>query len=297
MKYFLSIFLLLTASFYSTAQQLNTSSFFQLYPVLHNPASAGSNGHSAIGGSFKKQWTGMPGSPQTGLVYGQTYLKKARIGLGGYLYNDVTGATSRNGLQMAYAYHIPLKEKTVLSLGLEARVQQLRFDRAKLLQELGSIDPIAVGATNRMKADAGFGIYYNSPAFQIGTSVSQLVQTKYDLYEGVDTTTGQSRLYRHYYLHGNYNWKMDEETLIIPNVLFIYLPNAPMESQFGLVVKNNQVTFGLNWRAKQCWMISAGITVKERFTIGYAFDIYSTPLNIYMKGSSGHELLLHYEFR
>jgi type IX secretion system PorP/SprF family membrane protein len=297
MKNALFLFILLAIGVRSTAQQLNTSSFYQLYSVLHNPASAGSNEHAIIGGSFRKQWSNMPGSPQTGLVYGQTYLKRAKIGLGGYLYNDVTGPTSRTGLQMAYAYRIPVKEKTFLSLGLEARLQQLRFDKAKLLAELGGIDPVALGTTNRLKADAGFGICYNSPSFQLGASVSQLVQTKYNLYEGGDTVSGQSRLYRHYYLHGNYNWQMDDETLIVPNVLFIYLPNAPLESQFGATVKNKVVWFGLNWRAKQSWMISAGVTLKERFSIGYAFDIYSTPVNIYAKGSSGHELLLHYEFR
>lgn len=297
MKYYLSIFLLLTLGFRSPAQQLNASSFYQLYPILHNPAAAGSNEYPVIGGSFKKQWTGMPGGPQTGVIYGQTYFKRAKVGLGGYLYNDVTGPTSRTGLQMAYAYHIPVKEKTYVSVGLEARLQQLQFDRAKLLAELGSLDPVAAGASNRLKADAGFGIFYNSPAFQVGASVSQLVQTKYDLYDGADTAALQGKLYRHFYLHGNYNWKIDEETLIIPNMLLIYLPNAPLEAQYGLTVKNQLVWFGLNWRAKQCWMISAGVTVKERFSIGYAFDIYSTPLNIYVKGSSGHELLLHYEFR
>ncbi|HEU4903557.1 MAG TPA: type IX secretion system membrane protein PorP/SprF, partial [Flavisolibacter sp.] len=65
MKYYLSIFLFLSLGFRSPAQQLNASSFYQLYPVLHNPATAGSKEYAVIGGSFKKQWSGMPGSPQT----------------------------------------------------------------------------------------------------------------------------------------------------------------------------------------------------------------------------------------
>lgn len=239
----------------------------------------------------------MPGNPQTGLIYGQTYLSNAKIGLGGYLYNDVTGPTARTGLQMAYAYHIPVKEKSYFSLGLEARLQQLRFDKAKLLAELGGIDPVAAGANNRLIADAGFGIAYSSPAFQIGASVSQLVQTKYQLYEVGGTTAEQGKLSRHYYLHGNYNWQVDEETQIVPNALFIYLPNAPLESQFGVVVNNPDFWYGLSRRVNQCWMLSAGVNIKQRFSIGYSFDIYSSPLSIFDKGSSGHELLLHYEFR
>jgi type IX secretion system PorP/SprF family membrane protein len=292
----LIIILLLTTNVAGFAQQLNTSSFPELYPVLHNPATVGSKGHAIIGSSFKTQWSTMPGSPQTSLIYGQAYLDKAKIGLGGYLYNDVTGPTSRIGLQMAYAYYIKVKEKSFFSLGLEARLQQLRFDREKLQAELTLIDPVAVNISNRLKADAGFGMSYSSPTLQLGLAVSQLLQSKYDIYEQIGSTAEQSMLYRHYYLHGSYTIQSDEETKIIPNTLLIYLPNAPMEVQTGVKVDNDLVWFGLGWHTRQGWMISAGVRVKKKLQFGYSFDLYSTPLTIYEKGSTGHELLLQYEF-
>src|ERR1041385_3033397 len=91
------------------AQQLNSSSLYELQPILHDPSTAGIQKHSMIGGSFRTQWDGMPGGPQTGLVFGSTFLEKAKLGLGGYLYTDVTGPTKRMGLDMAYAYHIPMQ--------------------------------------------------------------------------------------------------------------------------------------------------------------------------------------------
>jgi len=279
-----------------SAQQLNTSSFYELYSVLHNPAAAGSRQHAFLGGSFKTQWSNMPGSPKTGLLYGQTYLPAARLGLGGYLYHDVTGPSSRTGLQMSYAYHIPVKEKSSVSFGLEARLQQLSFDREKLQQELGGIDPVTTGAHTRFKADAGFGVAYTTPRLQVGAAVSQLVQSKYRLYEVAGTQTEQSRLYRHYYLHGAYSFVPDETMKISPNLLLIYFPNAPLEAQTGVRILHNELLwYGLSWRARQGWMISAGVKGKEKFTIGYSFDIYNAPLSIYQKGSSGHELLLHYD--
>lgn len=294
----ISTFLMMLLQLAASAQQLNTSSFYELSPVLHNPATAGSRQHAFVGGSFKKQWSSMPGSPQTGLVYGQTFLPNMRLGLGGYLYHDVTGPTSRTGLQLAYAYHIPVAEKSSFSMGLEARFQQLRFDRAKLQAALGGIDPVVTATGNRYKADAGFGIAFTSPALQVGAAVSQLVQTKYDLYDAGGTAASQSRLYRHYYLHGAYTWAPDESTRLIPNALLIYLPNAPMEIQTGLRVMHNDLFwYGLGWRARQGWMLSAGFKLKEKFSIGYAFDFYNAPLNTYEKGSAGHELLLHYELR
>lgn len=290
-------FLLLLFSFHLKAQQLNSTSFYELYSVLHNPATTGSKQHAFIGGSFKKQWNSMPGSPQTGLLYGQTFLPKAKLGLGGYIYHDVTGPTARTGVQMAYSYHLPVKEGSSVSFGFEARIQQLSFDRAKLQAQLGNGDPVVSGIGNRIKGDAGFGFAYTTPRLQVGAAVSQLVQSKYELYERSGTAIQQSRLYRHYYLHGAYTFATDEFTKITPNGLLIYLPNAPLELQTGVrVMHNDLLWYGLNWRARQGWMISAGVKLSQKFTAGYSFDIYSAPLTLYQKGSTGHELMLQYDF-
>jgi len=297
MKHIKLIALFLFTGMIVNAQQLVASSFYDMYSVLHNPATAGSLGYATIGGNFRTQWSGMPGSPQTGLVFGNTRLKNNNIGLGGYLYNDVTGPTTRTGLEMAYAYHIPMKNNGTLSLGLEARFMQFSYDKSKISDDLPN-DPVMAGASNKFKGDAGFGIAFTNQDFQIGASVSQLVQSKLNLYEGTGNPTEEAKLYRHYYLHGNYNWEIDNVTKIIPNFLFIYLPNAPMEFQGGARVEhNNLFWYGLTWRARQSWMISAGVRIKERFNIGYSFDIYTSPLSIYDKGSNGHEFILRYDFK
>jgi type IX secretion system PorP/SprF family membrane protein len=264
---------------------------------MHNPATAGIQHYGSIGGSFRTQWSGISGGPQTGLLFGSTYLQKSNIGLGGYIYNDVTGPTSRTGLQMAYAYHIALKNDASFSLGLEARVQQFAFDKAKLQNSLGANDPVIQGDEKHIKGDAGFGIAYTDKKFQIGASVSQLIQSKLNMYEGTGNPTEEAKLYRHFYLHSYYSWNVDNVTKIVPNVLFIYLPNAPLEFQGGARVEhNNLLWWGLTWRAKQAWMISAGLKIKQKFNIGYSFDIYTTPLSVYDKGSNGHEIVLRYDF-
>lgn len=297
MKRIQILVIFLFAVIVSYGQQLPASSFFDMHGVLHNPATAGSQKHGVLGGLFRTQWSGMPGAPQTGLLFGNTYLNKSKIGLGALLFNDVTGPLSRNGLQAAFAYHIPLKKEAVFSLGLEASVQQFSYDRSKLQESLGANDPVIMGNENRFKGDAGFGLAYTSKKFQIGASVKQLVQSKLKLYEGTGNPSEEAKLYRHYYFHGNYAWDIDNGTRIIPNLLLIYLPNAPLEIQGGARVEhNNLFWYGLTWRAHQAWLISAGVRIKEKFSVGYSFDIYSSPLSIYDGGSNGHEIMLRYEF-
>ncbi|MEY3324435.1 MAG: hypothetical protein RL316_1595 [Bacteroidota bacterium] len=289
---FFSCILSLTAS----AQQLMNSSLYDLQGNLHNPAVAGVGGQTLIGATYRSMWSGIEGSPTTALIFGSTYLEKAKIGVGGYLYSDVTGPTSRKGIQTSYAYHIPLQKGGIFSVGLEARFQQFAIDKAMLIDAIGN-DPVMGGAANRFKGDAGLGVAYTSKKFQVGASVSQLIQSKLDFYSGSLTRTEEARLYRHFYLHGSYNWKVDANTTVIPNFLVIYLPNAPTEVQAGARVEHRELFWwGLSLRARQSWMLSAGVKVQKKLTLGYSFDIYSTPLSVFDKGPNAHEVILRYQF-
>ncbi|HAL95427.1 MAG TPA: hypothetical protein DCP55_05695 [Chitinophagaceae bacterium] len=288
----LSCIVTLTAS----AQQLMTSSLYDLQGNLHNPAVAGVGGQTSIGATYRSMWSGIAGSPTTALIFGSTYLEKAKIGVGGYLYSDVTGPTSRKGIQTSYAYHIPLQKGGIFSVGLEARFQQFAIDKAMLIEAIGN-DPVMGSAANRFKGDAGLGVAYTSKKFQVGASVSQLIQSKLDFYSGSLSRTEEARLYRHFYLHGSYNWKVDANTTVIPNFLVIYLPNAPTEIQAGARVEHRELFWwGLSLRARQSWMLSAGVKVQKKLTLGYSFDIYSTPLSVFDKGPNAHEVILRYQF-
>ncbi|MFM8592044.1 MAG: type IX secretion system membrane protein PorP/SprF [Sphingomonadales bacterium] len=297
MNRILSILLLSLITTSGSAQQLMTSSLYELQGNLHNPALAGLHQQTVLGASYRSMWSGIEGSPVTALVYGSTFLQKANIGIGGYLYSDVTGPTSRRGIQTSYAYHIPLQNGAQFSVGLEARFQQFAIDKARLIDALQN-DPVMGGAANRFKGDAGLGMAYTSSNWQLGASVSQLIQSKLDFYSGNLVRSQEARLYRHFYLHGSYQWQVDENTRIIPNFLVIYLPNAPTELQAGARVEHRELFWwGLSLRARQSWMLSAGVKVQKKMTIGYSFDIYSTPLSVFDQGPNAHEILLRYQLR
>jgi type IX secretion system PorP/SprF family membrane protein len=294
-KIIVSIFLIAAVSTVK-AQQLMTASLYDLQGGIHNPAVAGATGHGMVGVSYRSMWSGIDGSPTTALAFGSGYLAKSHIGVGGYLYSDVTGPTKRTGVQTSYAYHIPMKDGALFSVGLEARFQQFSIDKAMVQESLGN-DPVLAGAAAKFKGDAGLGVAYTGKKLQLGVSVSQLVQTKLDFYTGTLSTTESARLYRHYYLHGSYKWQVDDNTKIIPNLLVIYLPNAPTEVQGGIRVEHRDLFWwGVSLRARQSWMLSAGVKLQKKFTIGYCFDIYSTPLSVFDKGPNAHEILLKYDF-
>lgn len=278
-----------------SAQQLQTSSLYDLQGVFHNPSMAGV-GKSMVGVSYRTQWSSISGSPKTATVFGSFDLPSLKIGLGGYIYNDKTGPTSRTGVAISFAKHIPMNNDATFSLGIEARGQQYSIDKAKLTATLGA-DPAIAAADSRFVFDAGFGISYTGKRLQLGAAASQLVQSKLDFYSGNTTRSEEGRLYRHYFFHGGYKWNVDPATSITPNFLVIYLPNAPTEYQFGARVEHNErFWWGASYRLKQSWMLSAGVHVNKKFTIGYSFDIYQTPVSVYDAGSNAHEILMRFNF-
>jgi len=295
MKYIITVFF--AAAITSvTAQQLQTSSMYQLQGMLQNPAMAGVQETNFIGASYRTQWSGISGSPTTATIFGSFDLPKHKIGIGGYAYSDKTGPTKRTALELSLAKHIVTDNGNVFSMGIESRFQQYSLDKTKLTATLGS-DPAIGGSDSRFKYDAGFGIAYATKKIQLGASVSQLVQSKLGFYSGNFSTTEQARLYRHYYLHGAYTWDVDGVTTLTPNFVVTYLPNAPTDFQVGLrAVHRELFWWGVGYRAKQSFMLSAGININKKFTIGYAYDDYVSPISTFDQGASAHEVLLRFNF-
>ena len=294
MKHKFWMLLLLGAAMHTQAQQLQTSSLYDMQGIYHNPSMAGTQATNIVGASYRTQWSGISGSPQTATVFGSFALPSQGIGLGGYLYKDKTGPTSRTGVQLAFAKHINMANGGKFSLGIEARGLQYSLDREKLSATLGA-DPALGTSENRFKFDAGFGISYTGKKLQLGISASQLIQSKLDFYSGNLTPTEAGRLYRHYYFHGAYKWKADDATTITPNLLVIYLPNAPTSYQFGVRVEHRELFWwGLGYRVDQSFMLSAGLNINKKFTLGYSFDIYNNPISVFGAGGLAHEMLLRY---
>jgi type IX secretion system PorP/SprF family membrane protein len=296
MKHYIIISLFLLAGTATHCQQLQTSSFYDMQGVLHNPSTAGVQTENMIGATYRTQWSGISGNPKTATVFGTFELPKQNMGVGAYLYNDRTGPTSRTGIQVSIAKHIPTGDGGKISFGIESRFQQFAINRGKLSQTLGD-DPVLAGSDNQFKFDAGLGASYTGKKLQIGAAVSQLVQSKLNFYNGNLSPNEQARLYRHYYAHASYKWDVDGATTIIPNVLFIYLPNAPLEFQGGIRVEHNKLLWwGLGVRAKQNLMLSAGIHATKNLSIGYGYDFFNTPLSLFDNGSAAHEVIIRYRF-
>ncbi len=277
------------------AQTAYKISQFAQHNFLYNAGAAGAASQASVGLAYRSQWSGIDGGPKTMIGFGDAYFEKPNLGSSLVLYNDKTGPTSRTGGQLSISYSLDFTPEKRLQLGLGVDVLQYKIDLGKLGTYIPN-DPLLASAGSVTKADAAFGIYYRSPTFSGGISVQNLMQTKLGLVKTSAAMT-DGRLYRHYYAMANYRWVVDDKSVLIPNVMFKYLPNAPMEFEGGLRYEfDDLLNFGFDYVYRQLFSMQAGVKVAHCFSIGYAYELYNTPISQFADGGKAHELFLRYYF-
>lgn len=76
--------------------------------VALNPAFTGNEGVFSIIGSFRSQWVGFPGAPQTEFLTAHAPLKDLKSAFGLQLYADKIGVEKNNGVFGSYSYKLKL---------------------------------------------------------------------------------------------------------------------------------------------------------------------------------------------
>lgn len=305
MKFRLIISLLAVLAVCQTkAQQIFTFSQFMQHNFVYNPAAAGANDQASIGGTYRKMWSGIDGGPQTTFLYGDKYFDKKNTGLAVVLYDDKTGPTSRTGGAINLSYSMQLDAQgRKLMFGIGANVLQYKLDRAAISENFNNNgysnpnDPLVTGtgSDNTIKGDASAGIYYKAPKFNLGFSMQNIIQTKFNYIK--TTANPEGKLYRHYYLMSSYNLKTDDDNTLIPNALVQFQPGLPADISAGVKLDHKDLLWvGFNYHHKQGYTAYVGVKIDHKFSIGYAYDQYSTPLSLFDDGGGGHELSLRYFF-
>lgn len=296
LKSVISFSLLLAVCNASNAQQIFTISQFTQHNFLFNPAAAGANDDASIGATYRKMWSGIDGGPQTTILYGDKYFAKKKVGVAVVLYDDKTGPTSRSGGQINLSYSIDMQQGRRIMFGLAGTLMQYKLDKAALASYIQGDPLLSSSSENTMKGDAAAGIYYKSPTLNVGFSVQQLVQAKFNYIKTAANPEG--KLYRHMYFMGSYNWKVDEANVVVPNVFVQYQPNAPVDYSVGARLEHNDMFWlGLSYHYQQSYSAYAGVKIDHKLAIGYAYDQYSTPLSLFDDGGGAHEISLRYYFK
>ena len=295
--------LLLLAAAPALAQQQAQYSQYMNNNYLLNPGATGVEDYIDVKFSYRTQWTGLEGAPKTYYASINSSLGKWRStskrtihdrrrpfhAVGGLVYNDVTGPTSRTGAYVSYAYNLVLTPDLRLALGMSAGMQQFAVDG----QQLRFFDPTTVAASAASRVlDGSVGVWIYSSNFYVGVSGAQLLGNKLNFSYGpnsLDAGTGNT-LKRHYFATAGVRLPLSDDWSLVPSVLLKAVAPAPLSLDLNAKLKYQDLLWvGVSWRAFDSAVAMVGVSY-EQFTLGYSYDAGLSELAGYNGGS--HEVLL-----
>ena len=281
------------------SQQLPQLTQFMINDYAINPAVAGMEDYYQIRTSIRNQWVGIEDAPKTTLlsIYGKN---SNNVGLGGSVFNDQVGPTSRAGASLTYAYHFNITEAVKLSLALSGGFTQFKIDKEGWVLADRDDNLLQGAETIDLVPDATFGLNLYDPSnkWYIGFSIPQLLNSKLtliddDFINNVSLDMDGS-LSRHFYTMGLYNMRLNSYWDLQPSFLY---KSVSSQSQFDIGVKtiyNDKFWMGVDYRNNGDLSALLGFTIQDRYILGYSYDIPNSEFNEYTTGS--HEFMFGLTF-
>ncbi len=304
------ILVLLLGGLTLKAQQLPLFSEYNNNGFVINPAMMGWESITAISGSYRHQWTGMPQAPRTALLSFRHAAEDLNMAYGGYFVHDQTGPTSFTGVNLLYAYHIKFKpelegyeKRNRLSIGLSLSGLAYRLRGA----DLRYIDPddelIIQNNESQFFPDAGAGLFYFNDLYYIGLSVPQMIAMRVNFNDDLALST--IRRVAHFYVHAGakfelkgseYNPNPEHRHYLLPSFWIKYAPASPININMNLRYMYDDVfSASLGYSTDGSLISDFSVYFLKNYRLGYAF---SMPLNgLAPQLGTNHEVLFTYIFQ
>lgn len=312
MRRLIYILLLALTCSIAAGQQLPIYSQYLYNKYLINPAVAGSDGYTSFNLTAREQWVGYYGAPRTFSFSGQTRLLKkglsfkhkgagrqvyrpksdGKVGLGGYVFNDVNGLIQRTGFQLSYAYHLWLRNSTQLSMGLALTAYQFKINEKEVTFE-NSNEPWMNNELRRgiFVPDAIFGVYLLNARYNVGFSADQLFQASLKV---GDYAYKNFKLDRHYYLFGSYYFRVSSLIELEPSILIAMSEQWKPQADIGITYIYKEAFWtGLTYRTSGAIIANVGVKYQNIF-FGYAFDFTMNEIQRVTYGT--HEITMALKF-
>ena len=291
MKILKYILLLLMLPMLSFSQQMPHYSLYMLNDVVVNPSLISTKSENQVALMIRNQWTGFEGAPKTQSIsyYIAPDINSAQkfknFGKGISIINDNTGPISMISGTLSGSYEVPM-ENNRLSIGLSANILQYTINNSDIILENdGVIDPaMTAGVADKVMGNsASIGVNYWGDKFNVSASVINIINSDLNLSNtGVDNA-----LVNHYYLNSSYKFSTSSGLDIIPSIMFKKIGASSPQLDFNIKTSiNNTIWGGLSYRTNDAVIAMLGLKFSE-YTLGYAYDVTTTKMNIPSYGSHG----------
>jgi len=288
-KKILILIIAVLATISSFSQQLPLYSQYMMNGFLLNPAMAGNVDYIPLRLTARQQWMGIDNAPSTQAISGHYLFSNKKMGLGGYIYNDMVGPISQTGIKGAYSYHLPIGSENKLAFGLAISAFQFKFDESKA-EIVDESDPVInYNVQSTFVPDADFGVYFfnDENRYYAGLAATQILQLPIEL-----DKSNKNSIIRHYFLMGGYKFNINDEMDIEPSLLAKGTESTPFNIDVnikGYYKKNYWL--GFSYRSDNSFVAMLGLKVNS-IVFGVAYDYPFSSINNYSSGTP--EIMIGY---
>jgi len=292
-KVILFIILTLTTVRFSFSQKAPLQSQYMFNSVALNPAFTGNEGVFSIVGSYRSQWVGFPGAPQTEFLTAHAPLKDLKSAFGLQLYADKIGAEKNNGVFGSYSYNLKLNNSSHLVFGVAGGVNFYTSYENTLISTNNNDDLINKNVINYVSPDFSFGMHYYTKKLFLNISLPNFLSQNYqnNNVRVVNDFKRYNLLFGGGYLINFKNSKIE----LKPSFLLRYHYQNPLQFDINLMAKvHDRFSFGFSYRYIESIIVLFKVGITEQLSLMYSFGTPLTSLNKATYGS--HEISLKYNF-
>ncbi|BDD05029.1 PorP/SprF family type IX secretion system membrane protein [Aureibacter tunicatorum] len=287
-----AVFFLGTCRLFAQQEKLFTQ--YLNYPASINPAYVGSTGGSQLMLIYRDQWTSFDGAPKSGVLSGNTLLKRYNIGVGATFDYDQIGVTKTTEGALDLSYRLQVSKESHLQFGLKTIMSHYRVSFSELEKQHYDDQVVAYDIDGEVNFNIGLGFYLVNPKYYIGVSVPKVLEQQANTLEG-NLSREKSFVQRHYYIMGGYLFDLTPSLKIWPSTMVRITEGAPVSFDVrAMLVMHDKLWFGPSYRYDSSVSAILQYQLTHQLRMGYSYDFMTTEISSYAGGT--HEFTLRYDF-
>lgn len=251
------------------------SSMFWNNYTSFNPAAAGLHYRQQATINYRDEFGKTSASQRTLSAGYNTRVKALGGGIGLNYLLDASSASKQNKVNLSYSYHFALGSDYTLAVGASAGVINMntRYDLSPTIQ-----------AGSETAFTGNLGVMLKSKNLTAGISSTQL--------NGPAFSSSYGAPRRNYHVNADYLFAITRKFSLKPQAL--YTTDFSYTSlDLNLTAYINKLFAGVTWRTNQAVGFMAGYEFKQKFRMGYCYEINSSKLNNGVSVAV-HEFMLSY---
>ncbi|MDH5603738.1 MAG: PorP/SprF family type IX secretion system membrane protein [Cyclobacteriaceae bacterium] len=255
---------------------------------MYNPSVAG-NGLGSVTLSSRTYWNGTQDAPRTHFLSVHTPFDYQKMGVGLNLVSESIGAYNNLYTNAGYAYHLQLNEEMMLSMGLSAEYTFLSLSNNRS-DPHDLDDPLLSQYETRHNLDFAAGVSFRYKFIKLGASSNRLATA-------LNISGTNSLLTQYYTGFINLEFPITPVHKIEPTFAYRKLTKEADKWDAGLYYSfKDAIILGASYSAGGLIHATAGLRFKDRYLVGYSFEMFSAG-QLQRQIGGTNEITLRMDFR